>query len=228
MNDYPINQPLPPITRDAPDELLQEALRRDPALLGRAQVAATNAWRAARLLPLHGIMSRADAIWTVLVARSRAAQGEPAALRASLAAGDTMRAIVDASPAHRQAIADQPHLAPAFSGPPRRAAMMAYPALAAFQALEDADAAAITARQEVLRAQQRAAYEAARPGVLVKALRERGIAIELDRGKLTVSATAALSDAERAEAAAVKAGIVEILTAEAAAAAEAARRTVLA
>ena len=225
---YEPHDPLPPITRDSDDELCREAMRRDPALLTRVQQAASAAYRAARALPVVGLAPAVDRMWTALAASVRAAHGQPACLRLSLAAGQAMEAITRLPPAERAALADQPNVGGFYTVPARRAAMQSHPALAAVLAAEDAEAARITASQEAIRAQQAAAHEAARPGVLLKALRERGIDLELDRGRLTVSAAAVLSQAEREEAAAVKAGLVEILTAEAAAKAEAARRTVLA
>ncbi len=225
---YAPHDPLPPITRDADDDLCREAMRRDPALLTRVQQAASAAYRAARALPVHGIAPAVDRMWTALAAPVRAAHGQPACLRLSLAAGQAMEAITRLPPAERAGLADQPNVAPFYAGQARRAAMQSHDALAYVLAMEDAENARITAAQELVRAEQHAASEAARPGVLLAALRKRGVDIQLDGKRLTVSAAAVLTDAEKAEAAACKAGIVDILTAEAAAAAEAARRVVLA
>ena len=181
---------------------------------------------------------RCDEIWQAFVGRTRQAPTGVGQLRVAAQAHAVLTAIARLPHAHLAAVSDNPdrsfwsrmngvQIAEKVAAD-KAAAMASDPALAWWAGEEAAHAAAFSALQERQRAEQQREWEAARPGVFLAALRKRGVDVTLEGKKLTVSAAAVLTDAERAEAAACKAGIVDILTAEAAAAAEAARRVVLA
>lgn len=224
MTEYPMGQPLPPLTRDVPDELLSAWIMRNPGFLAKAQTAATGAWKAARALP--GLTTRVDGMWTTFVARARQ-QAEPVGqLRVAVQAHAVLRALAGLSQAHSLALSDK--YAALLAGPrmngneiaekvrvDARAAMASQPDLAWFQGEEDAVTAARETAQERSRQEQQARFEAERPAALLKSLRSRKIALSLNEdGKLTVPAGTALGDADRAAIVADRAALVELLTAE--------------
>lgn len=228
---YPAGARLPPLTRAAPDALCAAWAAREPNLLGRIAREAVAAYTASRSLPGTAMWTvPVDAIWKGCVARVHAVRGQPVELGRTLAARDTMTALAALQVRDRAtlAMAAQPGaMVPAAAHAARRAVLALQPALAELLEIENAEAARqaeIQARQQAVQA---AEYQRLRPVVLLAALRKRGVAIELDGDRLTVPASASLTDQERAEATACRAGLVALLRAEADAAAEASRRVTL-
>ena len=227
--DYPINQSLPPLTRDAPDALLAAWIARNPGFLAKAQTAATSAWTAARALP--GLATRADGIWTTFVTRARQQAESVAQLRVAVQAHAVLRALASLPQQAQFHLGDR---YPSVLGRPSlngtqiaekvradvRAALGSHPDLAWFQSEDDARLAALEAAAALRQADHEAACVRERPAVLLKALRTRKIAVALsDEGKITVPAGTALSDADRAAIKLDRDAIAALLRAEAAAAA---------
>lgn len=97
-----------------------------------------------------------------------------------------------------------------------------------FAAMAEADAV-VSARVAAANARASRAAAEAWPGQLLAAMRERGIALDVDRlGNITAPRNAALTDSDRETIAYLKPALVALIRAEAEAAAEAAKPVVLA
>ena len=226
------------VTFDAPDDVLAQHIYRDPGITAQTQRLATTAWGEARAARVENYMDAVDAVWRGVVQRAHAAKGTLQELRLALAAFAAMQAIKRFTVVEQQIFAgtslqQQVHVQKFGINwaeqlrADQRALLARDPAGAWLQGLVDADNAAIQQRQHEAHEAQHAAWHARRPAVWLASVRKRGIDVTLEGGAVTVSAAAPLTEAERAEAAEVRAEIVAILQGELEAAELASRRVAL-
>ena len=206
MTDFQIDQPLAPLTRDAPDALLAEAIRRGGReIVGQALDQAAKSCRTARNVP--GPSRAGEAIWQFFRTRYRQAAGPVGRLRVALQVDAVLRALAKLPRLDPWGIGDE--LAGVIGDTlhnPRsdwhvsartRAAMAGHPDLAWFQAELDAALvaqAAVWKRADVGWSEY--AWER-RPADLLCDLQRRRGDLTLDgKGRLTTPPGTALRVAE--------------------------------